>query len=105
MLFGAEMALRASSGTAFSIVAVANNADELISHLERTQCDLLISDNSMPDGHFPLSELQLAVGTVIKGRQHLCPTFIRVLQAQNLTSCGTHAPRVSLSERGLEVVR
>lgn len=152
VLFGAEMALRASSGITISVVAVANNADELISHLERTRCDLLISDYSMPyerfpDGlalmgylkrHFghiplivmtmlrnpsllqallnagvsglfdkrsPLSELKRAVSTVIKGRRHMCPTFARILEAQSLPSSGTDAPRVSLSERELEVVR
>ncbi|RON11663.1 DNA-binding response regulator [Pseudomonas frederiksbergensis] len=47
---GAEMAL---CGNAFSIVAQAHNADELIAHLERTPCDILISDYSMPYGRFP----------------------------------------------------
>jgi two-component system capsular synthesis response regulator RcsB len=41
------------SGSAFSIVAQAHNADELISHLQRTPCDLLITDYSMPYGRFP----------------------------------------------------
>ncbi|APC19156.1 DNA-binding response regulator [Pseudomonas frederiksbergensis] len=50
---GAEMALRASCKSTFSIVALASNADELIEHLERTPCDLVISDYSMPYGRFP----------------------------------------------------
>jgi two-component system capsular synthesis response regulator RcsB len=49
VLMGAEMAL----GTAFSIVAQARDADELINLLEKTPCDLLITDYSMPYGRFP----------------------------------------------------
>lgn len=50
VLMGAEMAL---STEACSIVARANNSDELIAHLESTPCDLLVSDYSMPYGRFP----------------------------------------------------
>ncbi|WP_085717579.1 response regulator transcription factor [Pseudomonas sp. B28(2017)] len=50
VLTGIQMALAAPQ---FSIVAKAQNADELIHHLERTPCDLVISDYSMPDGGFP----------------------------------------------------
>lgn len=53
VLTGVEVALRASSESQVSIVALASNADELIGHLERTPCDLLISDYSMPYGRFP----------------------------------------------------
>lgn len=53
VLMGAETALRASGESAFSIVALAANADELIGHLECTPCDLVISDYSMPYGRFP----------------------------------------------------
>jgi two-component system capsular synthesis response regulator RcsB len=53
VLMGAEAALCPQPGSAFSIVAQAHNADELIRHLERTPCDLLISDYSMPYGRFP----------------------------------------------------
>jgi two-component system capsular synthesis response regulator RcsB len=53
VLVGAEVALSAAPGTSLSIVAQANNADELIDHLQRTSCDLLISDYSMPCGRFP----------------------------------------------------
>lgn len=53
VLMGAETALHAASGTPCSIVALATNADELIHQLERTPCDLVISDYSMPYGHFP----------------------------------------------------
>ncbi|WP_030131403.1 response regulator [Pseudomonas sp. QTF5] len=49
VLMGAEMTL----GTTFSIVAQAQSADQLIGHLQRTPCDVLISDYSMPDGQFP----------------------------------------------------
>jgi two-component system capsular synthesis response regulator RcsB len=52
VLKGVEMALRAC-GPAFSVVALATNADELMRHLVRTPCDLLISDYSMPCGKFP----------------------------------------------------
>ncbi|UWF46971.1 response regulator transcription factor [Pseudomonas sp. N3-W] len=53
VLIGAEMALRQHAGSAISIVAQAQNADELLAHLESTPCDLLISDYSMPCGRFP----------------------------------------------------
>lgn len=53
VLLGAEAALCSRTGSAFSIVAQAQSADELIGHLERTPCDLLISDYSMPYGRFP----------------------------------------------------
>jgi len=53
VLVGAEFALCPQPGSAFLIVAQAHDAAELISHLERTPCDLLISDYSMPYGHFP----------------------------------------------------
>lgn len=151
VLMGAEMALRAPSGPAVSIVATANNADELISHVERTPCDLVISDYSMPYGVFPdglalmgylkrhfghiplivmtmlrnpsllqallktgvnglfdkrspLAELKRAVISVKASRQHLCPTFAGILDAQCVPS-SSNASRVCLSERELEVVR
>ncbi|MVV48580.1 response regulator [Pseudomonas sp. PB120] len=50
VLRGTEMAL---SGSSWSIVAQAQNADELIAHLKQTPCDLLVSDYSMPYGSFP----------------------------------------------------
>ena len=53
VLIGAETALRASGESTLAIVAVAANADELIGHLACTPCDLVISDYSMPYGHFP----------------------------------------------------
>jgi len=37
----------------FHVVAKARNPDELIEQLERAPCDLVISDYSMPEGHFP----------------------------------------------------
>lgn len=49
VLMGAEMAL----GSTFTIVAQAQDADELIHHVQCTPCDLLISDYSMPFGRFP----------------------------------------------------
>jgi len=49
VVLGAEMAL----GNTFSIVGRAHDADELIDHLHRTPCDLLISDYSMPYGRLP----------------------------------------------------
>jgi two-component system capsular synthesis response regulator RcsB len=53
VLTGVEMALSPPHAPAFSIVAKAQNAEELIRYLERTPCDLLISDYSMPYGDFP----------------------------------------------------
>jgi two-component system capsular synthesis response regulator RcsB len=53
VLTGIEMTLRQPPDSAFTIVALAHNADELIAHLEQTPCDLLISDYSMPYGRFP----------------------------------------------------
>jgi two-component system capsular synthesis response regulator RcsB len=53
VLMGAEMTLCPPSDTRFSIVAQAQNADELIDQLQRTPCDILVSDYSMPYGRFP----------------------------------------------------
>ncbi|WP_130905512.1 response regulator [Pseudomonas sp. Sample_22] len=53
VLMGVQMSLCPSLGTTISIVAQAQNADELIEHLERTACDILVSDYSMPYGRFP----------------------------------------------------
>ena len=53
VLTGVKMTLCPQSGSAFTIVAQAHNTDELITHLQNTPCDLLISDYSMPDGRFP----------------------------------------------------
>ncbi|NUU37288.1 response regulator transcription factor [Pseudomonas sp. C2B4] len=53
VLMGAETALRSASGSPCSIVGLASHADELISQLECTPCDLVISDYSMPYGNFP----------------------------------------------------
>jgi two-component system capsular synthesis response regulator RcsB len=53
VLLGAETALSSPSGRACRIVAQAQNADELIHHLQHTACDLVISDYSMPYGRFP----------------------------------------------------
>lgn len=50
VLMGMEMAL---SNPAFSVVARAHNANELIEHLKSTPCDIVISDYSMPDCQFP----------------------------------------------------
>ncbi|MGJ7515862.1 response regulator [Pseudomonas baetica] len=57
------------------------------------------------DKRSPLSELKQAAHTVIKGRKHLCTSFAGILKTQTLSSTGTDAPRVSLSDRELEVVR
>jgi two-component system capsular synthesis response regulator RcsB len=53
VLTGVEMTLCQPPESAFLIVAQAQNADELIAHLEQTPCHLLISDYSMPYGRFP----------------------------------------------------
>lgn len=53
VLTGAEIALSPPHAPAFSIVGKAQNADELIALLQRTPCDLLVSDYSMPYGNFP----------------------------------------------------
>jgi two-component system capsular synthesis response regulator RcsB len=53
VLMGAEMTLSLPSRPTNTIVATAQNADELIRYMECTPCDLLISDYSMPYGRFP----------------------------------------------------
>ncbi|MBZ9783825.1 response regulator transcription factor [Pseudomonas sp. REP124] len=52
VLKGVEMLLRDTAANC-SIVALASDADELIDHMTRTPCDLVVSDYSMPYGHFP----------------------------------------------------
>lgn len=86
VLKGAEMALSAPSGGAFTVVALASNADELISQLKCTPCDLVISDYSMPYGCFPdglalmgylrrhFSHIPLMVMTVLRN-----PSLLRAL--------------------------
>ncbi len=82
VLMGAEVAL----GDAFTIVAQAHNADELIRHLQSTPCDLLISDYSMPYGNFAdglklmsyvkrhFNHVQLIVMTMLRN-----PTLLQAL--------------------------
>jgi two-component system, NarL family, captular synthesis response regulator RcsB len=53
VLSGIEMVLSSYADTPYSVVATAENADELIHHLQRTPCDLVISDYVMPYGCFP----------------------------------------------------
>nr|WP_180206635.1 response regulator transcription factor [Pseudomonas sp. SbOxS1]NYU06894.1 response regulator transcription factor [Pseudomonas sp. SbOxS1] len=53
VLTGIEMALSSFADPTCSVVAKAENADELIHHLQRTPCDLVISDYAMPYGRLP----------------------------------------------------
>lgn len=70
VLTGIEMVL---AGPGFSVVAKARNADELLQHLERTPCDLVISDYSMPDGQFPDG---LALMGYLKRHYRACPLIV-----------------------------
>ncbi|MCL6703287.1 response regulator transcription factor [Pseudomonas sp. T1.Ur] len=70
VLTGVEMVL---AGLGFSVVAKARNADELLQHLERTPCDLMISDYSMPDGQFPDG---LALMGYLKRHYRACPLIV-----------------------------
>lgn len=53
VLTGIEMVLASFADPVCSVVAKAENADELIHHLQRTPCDLVISDYAMPYGRLP----------------------------------------------------
>jgi two-component system capsular synthesis response regulator RcsB len=53
VLTGIEMILCSFADPTCSVVAKAANADELIHHLQRTPCDLVISDYAMPYGRLP----------------------------------------------------
>jgi two-component system capsular synthesis response regulator RcsB len=70
VLMGMEMAL---SNRAFSVVARAHNADELIEHLKRTPCDLVITDYSMPDCRFPDG---LTLMGYLKRHYRHCPLMV-----------------------------
>lgn len=70
VLTGMEMVLAAAG---FSIVAKARNADELLRHLERTPCDLVICDYSMPEGEFPDG---LALMGYLKRHYSRCPLIV-----------------------------
>lgn len=99
VLKGAEMAL----GTAFSIVAQAKDADELIHYLQRTPCDLLITDYSMPYGSFPdglalmgyvkrhFTHLPIIVMTMLRN-----PSLLQALLNRGV--CGLFDKRSPLSE-------
>jgi CheY-like chemotaxis protein len=53
VLTGIEMVLSSFADFTCSVVARAENADELIHHLHHTPCDLVISDYAMPYGRLP----------------------------------------------------
>lgn len=53
VLTGAQITLSPPHAPSFSIVATAQNADELIRLIKCTPCDLVISDYSMPYGDLP----------------------------------------------------
>ncbi|EJN18514.1 response regulator containing a CheY-like receiver domain and an HTH DNA-binding domain [Pseudomonas sp. GM78] len=53
VLTGIEMVLSSFADPTCSVVAKAENADELIHHLQHTPCDLVISDYAMPYGRHP----------------------------------------------------
>lgn len=52
VVMGIRMAL-CNSRYASSISGEAVSTDELVQHLKRQHCDILITDFSMPNGHFP----------------------------------------------------
>jgi two-component system capsular synthesis response regulator RcsB len=103
VLKGVQMSLCPSVGTTFSIVAQAQNADELIEHLERTPCDILISDYAMPYGRFPdglalmgyvkrhFPQISLIVMTMLRN-----PSLLQALL--NTGACGLFDKRSSLCE-------
>jgi two-component system, NarL family, captular synthesis response regulator RcsB len=70
VLAGVEMVLAAAG---LSVVAKAQNADELIELLKRIPCDLVISDYSMPGGHFPDG---LALMGYLKRHYPACPLIV-----------------------------
>lgn len=86
VLMGARMALTLPANSPFSVVAEAHNADELIQRLERSPCDILVCDYSMPYGRFPdglalmsyikrhFSHVQLIVMTMLRN-----PTLLQAL--------------------------
>lgn len=53
VLMGARMALTLPTPSPFCVVAEAQDADELIQLLQRSPCDILVCDYSMPYGRFP----------------------------------------------------
>ncbi|EJM68031.1 response regulator transcription factor [Pseudomonas sp. GM55] len=99
VLMGAQTAL----SHPFKVVAQAHDAGELIGHLQRTPCDLLISDYSMPYGRFPdglalmgylkrnFSHIPLIVMTMLRN-----PSLLRALLNQGV--CGLFDKRSPLSE-------
>lgn len=103
VLMGAEMALSPPSSNGFAIVAQAHSADELIDRLERTPCDILISDYSMPYGSFPdglalmgyvkrhFGHVRLIVMTMLRN-----PSLLQALLNQG--ACGLFDKRSPLSE-------
>jgi len=103
VLIGAEMALCHPSSQGFTIVAQAHSADELIEHLQRTPCDILISDYAMPYGDLPdglalmgyvrrhFGHVRLIVMTMLRN-----PSLLQALLNQG--ACGLFDKRSPLSE-------
>lgn len=86
VLMGARMALTLPTPSPFSVVAEAQDADELIQLLQRSPCDILVCDYSMPYGRFPdglalmsyltrhFSHVRLIVMTMLRN-----PTLLQAL--------------------------
>ncbi|QHD01161.1 DNA-binding response regulator [Pseudomonas sp. S04] len=103
VLMGAEMALCHPSSQGFAVVAQANSADELIDRLQRTPCDILISDYAMPYGDFPdglalmgyvrrhFGHVRLVVMTMLRN-----PSLLQALLNQG--ACALFDKRSPLSE-------
>ena len=103
VLMGAEMALCPPFSRDFTIVAQAHGADELIECLQRTPCDILITDYAMPFGSFPdglalmgyvrrhFSHVRLIVMTMLSN-----PYLLQALL--NLGACGLFDKRSCLPE-------
>ncbi|POA17235.1 DNA-binding response regulator [Pseudomonas sp. FW300-N1A1] len=103
VLMGAEMALCPPSSHGFAIVAQAHSAEELIDRLERTPCDILVSDYAMPYGDFPdglalmgyvrrhFGHVRLIVMTMLRN-----PSLLQALLNQG--ACGLFDKRSPLSE-------
>ncbi|MGE8065831.1 response regulator [Pseudomonas sp. NPDC089569] len=113
VLMGAETALCPRPGSGLSIVAQAHSADELIHHLQRTPCDLLVSDYAMPYGRFPdglalmgyikrhFSHIPLIVMTMLRN-----PSLLQALLNAGVSGLfDKHSPLIELKRAVLSVAR
>lgn len=103
VLMGAQMALCPPLSRDFTVVAQAHSAAELIECLQRTPCDILITDYAMPYGSFPdglalmgyvrrhFGHVRLIVMTMLSN-----PYLLQALL--NLGACGLFDKRSDLPE-------